>query len=111
MQDSNDDVLMKLANMTPEDFLTPEKFSTPLDSNAWNKIQYNKGLSIGRKAKEIHIACDSTWSARMLDGGYMSSYESVGYHANTKELLQGFLDSGAEIWIHRANNVKPTRIK
>jgi len=37
----------------------------------------------------------------MKDGSSMTSYEKIGYHANTAGLLQGFLESGVVIKVYR----------
>jgi hypothetical protein len=70
-------------------------------SGAYQSKQYQHGLDIGRNASSVHIAVNSTWSARMKDGASLSSYEGIGYHACTADLLRGFIDSGVRIVVHR----------
>jgi hypothetical protein len=65
------------------------------------KEQYEHGLEVGNNAKEIHISYSDSWSADNLDGSYTSAPERIGYHACTKDLLHGFLDSSAKIVVHR----------
>jgi len=37
----------------------------------------------------------------MKDGSSMTSYEKIGYHANTADLLRGFIDSAVPIKVYR----------
>jgi hypothetical protein len=91
--------------MPARDFLDPSKFVT--ESDARNKArgydaeQYAKGLEIGKNAKTIYISCGSVWSAELKSGSSLLSYEGIGYHACTADLLRGFLDSGCAIIVHR----------
>jgi hypothetical protein len=58
-------------------------------------------LEIGQSAKRIWISVTSVWSAEMQNGASRQSYEGIGYHACTAQLMKGFIDSGAEIWVCR----------
>lgn len=84
-------------------FLDPKNFLTAYDGrNAqYAKEQYEKGVEIGRQAKAIHISAGTVWSASMKSGSALCSYEGIGYHACTADLLRGFLDSGAQIVVSR----------
>lgn len=99
----------ELAALPALAYLSPEMFRTSFD--AWhvnagtNKSkQYLDGLKTGQDSIEIHIAINSVWSARLKNGGHLSSYEGIGYHACTADLLRGFLDSGCKIVVHRDNH-------
>lgn len=72
-------------------------FETKLDTDAGMKMQYAKGILIGLKAQEVGYSADRTWWAKMSTGGMLSSYEKLGYHANSGGLWQGLVDSGAAV--------------
>ena len=112
----------KTLNLLPaETFLDPSKFVTDFDSRpidgsiekrqANAKAQYAKGIETGKAAKTIFIGADGTWGATMKDGSSLTSYEGIGYHANTADLLKGFLDSGAEVVVYRYPERTRTVIK
>jgi len=84
------------------DFLQPELFVTAYDTNHdYAKAQYRKGLDIGSRAAYVSISIYGTWSAQMKNGGSMSSYEKIGYHIHTAELLRGFIHTGVMIKVFR----------
>ena len=94
---------------TAADFLTPAKF---VASEVWPAPakfaaeQYQKGLELAQKW-EIHISANDTWGGSRKDAkgsSDLSSYEKIGYHSGTGELLKGFLDSGHPIFVHRVTD-------
>lgn len=88
--------------MNPNEYLKPENFVSPLDSwsnQEYKTEQYLKGLEIGRTSDSISIARNGVWSATSRRG-HVQSYERIGYHAHTSELLRGFLDSGCSIYVY-----------
>jgi hypothetical protein len=94
----------ELNALPPETFLHPERFVTEYDgvkNEAYRKQQYTKGLEQGKRACCIWIAANGTWGADTLEGGFISSYEGIGYHAGTADLLRGFLDSGCQVKVYR----------
>ena len=84
-----------------EHFLDPSLFKTDFDTKENVQNQYRLGFSLGNRSKTIYISVNSTWSADLEDGGHIVSYERIGYHCCTKDLLQGFLDSNCEIIVYR----------
>lgn len=101
------------SKFTAQDFLSPEKFVTPADDlvcNTDRKVkQYQHGLETGKNALQISIGFTDAWGAHMKDGSLATAYEKLGWHSCTKELLQGFLDSGCEIVVHRYTDTGFTR--
>jgi hypothetical protein len=87
----------------PENYLNPNLFSTVFDRPDRAKDQYAKGLELGKEWPRISIGVNGTWSGCRF-GAAVDSYEKIGYHANTRELLQGFLDSGTQIFVYRWEN-------
>ena len=76
----------------------PEALKTSLDrDDDYAEKQYNKGLLYGNEAEYVYITPTGTWAVKTVDGGFISSYEVLGYHRSTRELLKGFIDSGAKI--------------
>lgn len=91
-------------------FRNPDLFVTPWDTLPENiarniaQQQYNHGLSIGQEYPVITIGAHTVWSAEkpLSDGSRsLMSYEGIGYHACTADLLRGFLASPARIVIYR----------
>jgi len=83
------------------DYRYPYLFTTAMDNTSGDDQQYTKGLDIGRKANLVSISIYGSWTAQMKDGGSMTSYEKIGYHANTADLLRGFIDSAVPIKVYR----------
>jgi hypothetical protein len=71
---------------------------------------YQKGVETGKSARYVFISANGTWGAVMLDGGMITSYEGIGYHAHTADLLHGFIDSGAAIVVYRYGAAGATQI-
>lgn len=94
-----------LSSLPAEAYLNSERFVTAFDAMHKNRDtaarQYQHGMDVGKRANRVHIAVNSVWSASMKDGGSLQSYEGIGYHACTADLLRGFLDSGVTIVVHR----------
>ena len=113
----------ELNALPPSAFLNWENFGTPFDvpGDDYAQKQYAKGLEIGRKSKmcgprlfgergqgAVYIRADGTWAADTPPtfssgtmAGFCSSYEGIGYHRATADLLHGFIDSGARIVVSR----------
>lgn len=106
----------ELSELPAESYLNPDNFITEFDTGMPNeeyaKKKYEEGLAIGKEYGAIFINDRSVWSAAMLGSGLthsLSSSEGIGYHRNTKELLQGFIDSKAEITVTRYIDGKITQ--
>ncbi len=95
----------ELEKLSVSDYLNPQNFVTDWDSMHGAEkraAKYAEGLRIGTESREIFINYKSVWGAKGLNGSHTSSYEGIGYHAITSELLRGFLDSGKPIVIVRS---------
>ena len=95
----------EMSKLPASAFLDWQNFDTDMDhlpKDDYAGKQYEKGLRVGREYGEVHISTSSVWSAigRGATGGVFS-HEGIGYHSCTKELLHGFIDSGARIIVHR----------
>lgn len=95
--------ISQLSAMPATAFLNPKNFKTLFDreGSKYGQEQYAKGLAIGNDAKEVHISIRNVWSATTKTGGSIQSYETLGYHSETAELLRGFIDSGVTIVVWR----------
>lgn len=98
-----------------ESFLNPDLFRTEFDNPAHGEEQYRNGLRIGNECEVISIGISGVWGGTPKTGGSLSSYERIGYHANTADLLRGFLASGARVHVYRwkadGTGWEATRIK
>ena len=98
----------ELAELPAEAYLNPENFVTLYDGsdkhlkNGYGVEQYKKGLKIGQEFDYITLSYKGVWSAGNDDGrSHCRSYEGIGYHACTADLLRGFLDSPARLIVYR----------
>lgn len=102
-------------DLKPEDFLRPLQTLVtpwPLDStNTAKKLNFLRGLETGKQAKHVFVATNNVWSASMKDGGHLSSYEKLGYHAGTAYFFFGLLKSGCPITVYRKGRKEGVRIK
>jgi hypothetical protein len=83
--------------------IQPSKYVTEYDSmhqapGGLADRQYAKGLEMGRRGDVITISRRGVWSAAHGDGaGHTFSYETLGLHACTLNLIEGWLVGGATI--------------
>jgi len=95
----------ELIQVPAADYLEPERFRTEWESmfpfENRHREQYKYGLKVGSEADVVFIGYSSIWSAKLKSGVHLQSFEGIGYHAFTADLLRGFLDSGVKIVIHR----------
>ena len=107
----------ELENLAPEKYLNWQNFATPWDNLPIHReqktaeIQYLLGLTLSKEHIDGHIsiAYNGTWGAWKPNSSTVS-YEGIGYHACTKDLLHGFLDGPAPLIVHRWNG-ESKRIK
>ena len=94
----------EIERMPASAFLDASGFVTAWDgphNQEYRKQQYETGRNYGERATMVSSNYNGVWGARLKDGSHVSSYEGIGYHAGTSDLLQGFLDSGALITVYR----------
>jgi hypothetical protein len=94
----------ELNKMSPEMFLNPDNFKTPNDEMRGEEYackQYEKGLRIANESLEVGVSVGGTWFAIGKNGSQFQSYEGIGYHPCTSDLLKGFLDGSAQFVIVR----------
>ncbi|MFF4557137.1 hypothetical protein [Streptomyces sp. NPDC001422] len=115
----------ELNALPPDAFLNPENFVTEYDGRVPERAeeQYREGLRLSAEYDRIVIRAGGTWAAESglhprLTNVYMGkcaySYEGIGYHGNTADLLRGFLDGPAPVDVERRQedySVITTRIK
>ena len=106
---------MTLEEMSAEMFLKPEQYlSSALDG--WDKrpdakkLAYEKGLKTGREATKFSVAVNNVWSCDCKNGGFLSSYEKLGYHAHTASFFRGVLDSGCPVYVYRRGRKDAVKI-
>lgn len=104
--------------LPPEAFREHERFVTGFDvaGDDYAKEQYAKGLQVSAEYAEVDISANGTWGARGTAGqsentndASVSSSEGIGYHRGTADLLRGFLDGPAPIYVHRHSGEGITR--
>lgn len=102
----------QLAALPPEAYLEPERFVSPLDALLPADSPYRvEQFATGKRTSDDNdvVIIDSTgvWSATRANG-YTTSYERIGYHSGTVELLRGFLAGTAEIRVLRRRDGETT---
>jgi len=112
----------ELTALDPHEYLNWQQFETVADSFPENikrnlaAEQYRRGLDMGKVSTQVHISSNGVWGAtqpsKYGDGVCsVQSYEGIGYHACTKDLLHGFIDSGVEIVVYRYGKSGATKIQ
>ena len=95
----------EIEKLPADAYLNPEIFVTGFDSQfsiEQKREKYLRGLGLGKEFQVISISENGVWGANSPDTqAYLSSYEGIGYHSITSELLRGFLDSPAIIKVYR----------
>jgi hypothetical protein len=92
-------------DQTADDFLNPFKFRTGYDvCEARALKRYLDGKKECEDYEEIYISVNNTVSARLKNGGSMSGYEKIGYHAYSNQYLRAILDSGCPVYVYRVND-------
>lgn len=102
----------ELAALPADAYLNPATFRTARDTQAIAEEKYAEGLRRATEFHEVDISVDSVWSACSRTDNIRAScqsYETIGYHAGTADLLRGFLAGTARIVVHRYQGDKLTR--
>ncbi len=98
---------MAYSNRTAESFLDASTLRNSFDGFASNVARadqrYRDGLKVGAEANEVHVSINDVWGADCKNGGALSSYERLGYHAGTADFWRGVLDSGCAICVYRVD--------
>jgi len=100
----------ELNALPPSAFLKPENFRTAMDTPSRCEEQYRKGSKIASEAKCVGVGAGGTWFANMKSGGYLTTYEGIGYHSGTADLWRGLLEC-ENVAIHRGWLNPPTMLK
>jgi hypothetical protein len=111
----------ELNAMPAESFLTPDLFVTENDGcprpqrgrASFAAEQYAVGLDAAQTFEEVGISANGTWYASSSSGEgsnrSLTSYEGIGYHADTASLLAGLLAGRARFVVYRATPEGVTR--
>ncbi len=90
---------------TVTDFLDPTNFHTDFDIHSASKDEkYRRGLADCTEFSEVCIGINDVWSATGKNGALVRSYERIGYHPYTADLLLAFLDSDCAFFVYRDEN-------
>jgi hypothetical protein len=90
------------ANCPASAFLNSLAFTTDFDvDDEKMEKRYEQEAAKCAEYTEFSIAINGVWSARTKSGGCVSSYERIGYHAYSADLLQAALDSDCAIYVYR----------
>ncbi len=101
----------ELNALPAEKFLDWEFFKTNYEiENSKEAVEkaYAKAYDMLKDAKAFYIGETSVWSADLKSGGFLSSYEGIGYHALSCYVLKAALDLNLTIQVHRLNKPRKT---
>lgn len=83
-------------------FLYPEMFGTSFDVDINKRREnYERGLKTGEECTKVWVSANGTWGGDTKNGGIITSYEGIGYHAYTADFWRGILNSGVPVYIFR----------
>jgi hypothetical protein len=94
----------ELNGYAPEKFLNPDNFKTETDhlpKAGYGQEQYLKGQKIANESVEVGVSANGTWYAVGKNGSFTTSYEGIGYHSKTSDLLRGLLSGTARFVVSR----------
>ena len=103
----------KVLNALPaEAFLDPEAFVTSWEGEkdtAYKAKQRKAALDASARAYEtggsVYVLENGTWGASG-SGWCLTTYEGIGYHAGTAEVLRGLLEGPAAFYVYREDGTK-----
>lgn len=58
----------------------------------------DRGIHQAEDSERVTISLNGTWSAKLKNGGNCTSYEKIGYHAGSKEFIEGVLSTECEVY-------------
>lgn len=95
----------ELEKLPVEVYLKPSNFVTEYDKLSCNVARQEQrrqaGLENGKSYAYVFINARSVWGASGLDGSSTTSYEGIGYHANTASWYAGILASNCPVFVQR----------
>ena len=65
---------------------------------------FAKGVGYADEMEYVSIPVNNVWGGRAKDGGSVSSYEKVGYHAGSVDFIVGVLCGGCPVYVYRADD-------
>lgn len=83
-----------LIQVDPNDFRTD--FDGLHDGTAYPEQQFAAGEKLAKEGYVLTIGQSGTWVASRSERDTIVSYERLGYHACTKDLLRGFLSANGK---------------
>lgn len=93
-----------LEKLPAEAYLNPENFYTDWDamhSPARHAEKMQEGYNVGKSALTVSFDHRGVWGATLRNGGCVTSYEGIGYHALTSDFLAGILASKCRVVVYR----------
>jgi len=69
---------------------------SPLERDA----NYARGVNYAGEMEYIAIAVNNVWGGRAKDGGSVTSYEAIGYHAGADRMILGAIESGCAVFAY-----------
>jgi len=65
-----------------------------------NQAAYDKGVAYADEMVYLAIAANNVWSGQASNGGYVSSYEKIGYHAGSVDFIIGAMAGGCPVYAY-----------
>ncbi|MHC4705124.1 MAG: hypothetical protein ACYTFQ_31630 [Planctomycetota bacterium] len=93
-------VVENAAKITLAEVLGVDHVSTDPADYA-DSAAFKRGADYARMMEYISIAVNNVWGGRAVNGGCVSSYEKIGYHAGSVDFIVGALSAGCQIIVYR----------
>ena len=69
----------------------------PVDSDA----NFARGVDVADEMESVTIAVNNVWGGTSKNGGSVTSYEKIGYHAGSIDFIKGVLSTGCPVKVFR----------
>ncbi len=66
-----------------------------------NDARFAEGVDMGNQCVYVSVAVNNVWGAQALNGGCITSYERIGYHAGSVDFINGVLSTDCPVVVYR----------
>ena len=94
METANTTITVEEVVSAVQGFPTPPKM--------WAK-RFADGLDYAKEMECVDIGINNVWGGTAKNGGCVSSYERIGYHAGSEAFLRGLNFAGCTVNVYRTN--------
>lgn len=70
--------------------------------------KYAEGIKYANEMEYMTISVNNVWGGATVNGGFVSSYEKIGYHTGSADWFAGVVASGCPVFVAGFENDKLT---